>query len=295
MDTGQLYGSGSQTLSAVRRDLITVNEKIDSIDEKVNILNRGLSPVPDRVMNVEDTMASRAQKMMELEERNKLHSAKLKLLQNEVKCEKIRSDMLMDYLRAKGEMEGNPGYKNTNYNERNTHGGYQAGDGVAQTNGTDAYASTNVGAPSSPPRNQPASPHPHNASGGYDVTQTHGQQVQKPSSPRKDPYEQRILDDEVPNRQYPIPEGQQKARGKVFNFEEMQRQRRKEIYSVYDSTAINPQFYEETPKHKKYPWFDHEVLHYYSNYFYNNHKQVRKVTELSFCLFVAAWQLKRCS
>lgn len=245
MDTGKLFAN-PRTISAVRRELINVNEKIDSINERVNLMNLGLSPVPEKMMNVEDSLTEKSQKMMELEERNKLHSAKLKLLQKEVNYEKMRHEMLMDYLKAKEEYPSN---NNTGYTNTGDLGYHQNGGDTTKND----YDTAQQQAPMSSRKDQAYSPRQPNH-----VEAKQASRQPSPRAERRDPYEQRLLDEDPKNRQYAMADSQKKS-VKPFNFEEMQKQRRKEIYSVYDSTAINPQFYEEKPQHRKYPWFDHEV------------------------------------
>lgn len=244
MDTAQA-NTNTHSLSAVRRELISVNERIDSINQKVNLIREGLTPVPERMMNVEDNLMTKAQKMAELEERNKLHSAKLKLLQKEVNYEKLRGELLMDYLKTKNESPRDLGYSgNVGYNTGYGDSGYPGNEPATIRNDADRGLQE---PPGSPRRSQPASPRPL-AAKDRSVGQKNA----------TDPYQERSLEDDLRGRQYPISEAKGKQKN-GFDSEEMQKQRRREIYSVFDSTAINPQFYEEAPKHKHYPWFDHEV------------------------------------
>ena len=257
MDT-ERRNANTQSLSAVRRDLVDVNEKINSIYEKVNIINEGLSPVPNRMMNVEDNLTFKAQKMAELEERNKLHSAKLKLLQKEVQYEKMRGEMMMDYLKESPRGIGN---SNTGYNT--TFGDGFGGATGNQDNGmATGRTDYTIGAPEHdqyPRQSNLESPSPQVFTGG--ATQMSRQQTPyNPREPKNDTNGQRNPEDNARNKDFNATGGQAKNNN-AFDFGEVQKQRRKEIYSIYDSTAINPQFYEPSSGQKKYPWFDHEVTY----------------------------------
>ncbi|WAR13623.1 hypothetical protein MAR_027803, partial [Mya arenaria] len=245
MDTPNQSGR-QHRVSAVRRDLIEANEQLDSVNRRVDLMQQGLSPVPDKIDYVEHEMDAKAQKLAEIEERNKIHSAKLKLLQNEIKYEKMRGDMLMDHYKLRGD---NTGVYDQSPRDDYFLDSYRDGQNTDRGN----YLTQTGPPPPSPRKSQTNTPYlPENTD-----QQRNGNRSGQ-VSPRKTQYDERPLEADPRHRQNPDVH-QTDQRKPNFDYEDMMRERQKHVYGYHDSTAINPHLWENKPKHRKYPWYDHET------------------------------------
>lgn len=248
METHRLRDS-SHRLSAVRRDLENVNDKIDIIDTKLEIIN--LTRRTNNPKAVDKTMDSRTQKLLELEERNNIHSSKLRRLQTEIDDVQKENDVLMEYIKNKDSPRGTqPQNKSAvNYN--------RTGDEMMFLRSPASHDEGNYGEEG---RYGEFISHSRDRSRHVTPKLTENEDFKREiSSPRKSDHghseHEKQDENEDPWAKHQAP----KDRPDDFDFEEFQRQRRAQIYSYYDQTAINPQRWEKKPKHKKYPWYDHEV------------------------------------
>ncbi|XP_060595849.1 uncharacterized protein LOC132749926 [Ruditapes philippinarum] len=249
METGRLSGN-SHRLSAVKRDLENLHDKIDIVDSKVETLRLKLNPVSGDRRNMFNQTDERSRRLLDLERKNELHSRKLQLLQKEMEHVQTENDILIEHM-GKHELHHNDSPRNVPrdvYSDKmqddrkfnNSRASLHSKHSNHDNNGLDKRLM-----PNTPDRHQPTTEHRLNKDSGRDI-----------ESPRK--------------------ERDQTSRGKIaeekdttfkgtadkdFDFEEYQRQRRAQIYSHYDSTAINPQCWTPKQKHHKYPWFDHKTHH----------------------------------
>jgi len=244
MDTTTQHASHI-TLSAVRRDLVNVNDKIDSVRQRVDLMQLGLSPVPEKISDITVDMDEKAQRLAELEKRNKLHSAQLKLLQKEIQYEHMRNDVMMDQYRHPGEdglahqqsPRGQNGLQNTYYDPRMN----------------------------APPRS-PVKEYPNAQNGAPAGEQQRSEAVRSPMKPsnaqRPHEADPRFRQHNTPSQNANNPNtnaANTSVTGNTFDFDKMTQERQSKIYSAHDATAINPQLWEKKSTHKKYPWYDHEV------------------------------------
>lgn len=241
--------NSSHRLSAVRRDLGNVNDKIDIVNTKLEIINLKLqSKNPEAIA---ESMDSQTHRLKELEERNNIHSRRLKLLQKEIDHVHTENDILLGYVTNRESPRGFQQWKEPdNMNDRMAdemkvnnevpQGKYDKDDRIGNP------------VPGSPNRGQPIT---------LDLRQKEetNRGIASPRKTNNGPNDYRKPETgENPWEQHE----NRKEKPEDFDYDEFQRQRRAQIYSVYDQTAINPHHWEQKPKHRKYPWYDHETHPY---------------------------------
>lgn len=228
METERLSGK-SYRLSAVRRDLENLYDKIDIVDTKVETLKLSLNPVSGASTDMDYQTGDRSKRIEELERRNELNSRKLQLLQKEVEHVQTENDILMQHL-GKHEL-----YNDTTQDDRN----------FITSRASSHSKHSNQDGGNNDRRWMPTTPNQPQPTPEYKQTEDVSRNIE---SSRKDmdqrsreglPGERDNNDDKTP-----------------FDLEEYQRQRRAQKYSCYDSTAINPQCWTPKVKQRDNPWLD---------------------------------------
>lgn len=237
------------TLSSVRRDIGQVNEKIESISEKLDVLRTGLNPIPVRVQDIESDMAAREHQLDDLEYRNKVHSARLKLLQKELEYVKLENDMMLG--RAADDQGGR--YHGGDAYGGPSHDDGQGGYGVPMRMDREGYGQ---GGQMEHMRLDSQDRRPMAANGARTPRNNDNHLYQQ----QEQQQQQQQLQHQQSNRAEAQPNGnmnttnnnvEKQDEGKSkFDLEREKRENRRKIYSSFDSTAINPQRWDKTPEVK---------------------------------------------
>ena len=219
-------------LSAVRRGVIDINDQIVLVGDKVGLLDERLSPIPSKMGDVQNSLNSYRGQLDSLEHRNAVHSARLKLLREELDHVKLENDVLLDHLKTQ---EVTPVHQQKL--DHDTHK-------LEPNKGTYLRESRGqlgeIGTQDEPYLEKRPT--------------THDDNNRPTSGDEKRP--------EIKN--YKLLRGESRSSDtssvdEIYKKEKMDRLRRREIYGCHDSTAINPQFWEPLPrKGAKIP-FDHKV------------------------------------
>lgn len=127
-----------ETYTALERGLRNTRDRVQAVDDKVEALDSNWKGVPHQLGEAETKMAAEGYRVDELEWRNKLHSAKIHDLENELRNVKMENSRIKGQIG--GRMPGAPipeeDYRN-GYNERDRpydrnqppQGNYQAQQG----------------------------------------------------------------------------------------------------------------------------------------------------------------------